>query len=181
MMESILFYCFATVAVGTSFILVSMRNIARALFLFFVVLFAMAGLYVFALADFVALTQILIYVGGVLVLLLFAFMLSNKELLNQLQAGTSHFFALPVWQALTVALLFLGVLLYAALQFDRHEPQWIAAAREAGTVITPTDRTVQHLGIHLMTRYLLPFEVISVLLMMALMGAAHLARKGGQT
>src|SRR5690606_26245839 len=178
-MEGLLFYSFAAVAVGTSFVLVSMHNVARALFLFFVVLFAVAGLYVFALADFVALTQILIYVGGVLVLLIFAFMLSNKELLNQLEAGTSHFFALPVWQAATVALLFLGVLLYAAVQFGRYEPQWIANAREAGTVIGPADRTVQHLGIHLMTRYLLPFEVISVLLMMALMGAAHLARKGG--
>lgn len=180
-MEGLLFYSFAAVAVGTSFVLVSMRNIARALFLFFVVLFAVAGLYVFALADFVALTQILIYVGGVLVLLLFAFMLSNKELLNQLQKGTSHFFALPVWQALAVALLFLGVLVYAAVQFHRHEPLWIAAARSDGTAIKAADPTVQHLGIQLMTRYLLPFEVISILLMMALIGAAHLARKGGQS
>src|SRR5690606_756636 len=156
-MEGLLFYSFAAIAVGTSFILVTMRNIARALFLFFVVLFSVAGLYVFALADFVALTQILIYVGGVLVLLIFAFMLSNKELLNQLQAGTSHFFALPVWQAAAVAVLFLGVLLYATVQFSRHEPQWITAARDAGTVIGPADSTVQHLGIHLMTRYLLPF------------------------
>ena len=179
-MELILFYSLAAIAVGTSFILVTMRNIARALFLFFVVLFAVAGLYVFALADFIALTQILIYVGGVLVLMIFAFMLSNKELLNQLEAGVSHFFALPVWQAAGVAVLFLAILVYAALQLGQHEPQWIAAAREAGSVIGPADRTEQHLGIHLMTRYLLPFEVISVLLMMALMGAAHLARKGEQ-
>lgn len=177
-MEIILFYLFAVIAVGSAIVLVSMRNIARALFLFFVVLFAVAGLYVFALADFVAITQILVYVGGVLVLMLFAFMLSNKELLNQLQAGTSHFFALPVWQALTVALFFLGVLIYAAIQFDAYEPQWVSAARSAGTVIHPADQTIQHLGTNIMTRYLLPFEMVSVLLMMALVGAAHIARKG---
>lgn len=179
-MEAFLFYLFSVIAVGSAIVLVSMRNIARALFLFFVVLFAVAGLYVFALADFVAVTQILIYVGGVLVLMLFAFMLSNKELLNQLQAGTTHFFALPVWQALLIAVLFLGVLVYAATQFHAHEPQWISDARNAGTVIHPTDLTIQNLGIHIMTRYLLPFEVVSVLLMMALIGAAHLARKGEQ-
>ena len=179
-MELILFYILAAIAVGTAFILVTMRNIARALFLFFVVLFAVAGLYVFALADFVALTQILIYVGGVLVLMIFAFMLSNKELLNQLQAGTSHFFALPAWQAAGVAIMFLCILIYAATLFGQQEPQWIAAARQAGTVIGPAGHTERQLGIHLMTHYLLPFEAVSVLLMMALMGASHLARKGEQ-
>ena len=58
-----------------------------------------------------------------------------------------------------------------------HQPAWIAAAETAGTAIAPGDSTVQQIGIQLMTRYLLPFEVISVLLMMALIGAAHLTRK----
>ena len=176
-MEIVLFYLIAFVAVGAAVLLVSMRNIARALFLFFVVLFSVAGLYVFALADFVAITQILIYVGGVLVLLLFAFMLSNKELLNQLQSGTSHFFALPVWQALLVAISFLAILIYVAFQLAANEPAWITASREMATTIKPTDNTIEHLGVQLMTHYLLPFEVVSVLLMMALIGAAHLARK----
>ncbi|WP_257669026.1 NADH-quinone oxidoreductase subunit J family protein [Parapedobacter tibetensis] len=176
-METLLFYLFSVVAVGSAILLVSMKNIVRALFLFFVVLFSVAGLYVFALADFVAITQILVYVGGVLVLMLFAFMLSNKELLNQLQNGTSHFFALPVWQALFIAVSFLAVLVYTMVQATAYEPEWITASRDAGAIIRPTDNTVQHLGVHLMTHYLLPFEVVSVLLMMALIGAAHLTRK----
>lgn len=91
-MESILFYAFATLAIGSALLLVNLKNIARALFLFFIVLFAMAGLYLFALADFVAITQIMVYVGGVLILMLFAFMLSNKELLKDLQdsSGTDR-------------------------------------------------------------------------------------------
>ncbi len=174
---TLVFYGFAAMAIGSALLMVSMRNIARSLFLFFIVLFSAAGLYVFALADFVAITQILVYVGGVLVLMLFAFMLSNKELLNQLQNGTAHFFALPVWKALLLAAAFLAVLVYAALQIGAHEPLWITAAKEAGTSIKPTDDTIRHIGVQLMTRYLLPFEVVSVLLMMALIGAAHLSRK----
>ena len=176
-MQALVFYAFSVIAIGSALVLVSMRNLARALFLFFVVLFSVAGLYVFALADFVAITQILIYVGGVLVLMLFAFMLSNKTLLDELQHGTAHFFALPVWQALLIAVSFLAILVYASVQLGAHEPAWIAAAKEAGTTIAPADSTIQHIGIQLMTRYLLPFEVVSVLLMMALVGAAHLTRK----
>lgn len=176
-MQTLIFYVFSAIAVGSAVILVSMHNLARALFLFFIMLFSVAGLYVFALADFVAITQILIYVGGVLVLMLFAFMLSNKTLLDQLQAGTAHFFALPVWQALLISVGFLAILVYASLQLGMHQPAWIAAAETAGTAIAPGDSTVQQIGIQLMTRYLLPFEVISVLLMMALIGAAHLTRK----
>ncbi|SEK68903.1 NADH-quinone oxidoreductase subunit J family protein [Parapedobacter koreensis] len=176
-METIVFYGFATTAVGSALLLVSMRNIARALFLFFIVLFSVAGLYLFALADFVAITQILIYVGGVLVLLLFAFMLSNKELLQQLHSGTSHFFALPVWQALLIAASFLAILVYTAIQGGTDEPAWITASKMAGTAIHPTDNTVEQIGLQIMTQYLLPFEVVSVLLMMALIGAAHLTRK----
>src|SRR5690606_7314662 len=137
-MQALVFYLFSTVAIGSAVILVSMYNLARALFLFFIVLFSVAGLYVFALADFVAITQILIYVGGVLVLMLFAFMLSNKTLLNELQRGTAHFFALPVWQALVIATGFLVILVYVSVQLGTHRPAWITAAEAAGTVIAPT-------------------------------------------
>ena len=63
------------------------KNLVRSIFMFFVTLFALAGLYVLALADFVAITQIVIYVGGILVLILFAFMLSGKETLNIIRAA----------------------------------------------------------------------------------------------
>src|SRR5690606_927092 len=174
---ALVFYGFATLAIGSALLLVSMRNIARSLFLFFIVLFSVAGLYVFALADFVAITEILVYVGGVLVLMLFAFMLSNKELLKDLQRGASHFFALPAWQSAVMAASFLAILIYTSLQLGTDEPAWISAARENGKGLTPTDHTVHPIGVQLMTRYLLPFEMVSVLLMMALIGAAHLTRK----
>jgi len=176
-MEETLFYAFALLAVGSALLVVSLRNTARALFLFFVALFAMAGLYLFALADFVALTQVLVYVGGVLILLIFAFMLSNRELLADLQNTSKRFAALPRWPSVLLAGAFLAAMLFAFLSWGSRLPAWIAEAETGGNVIRPADNTIEALGFMLMTQYLLPFEVVSVFLMMALIGAAHLSRK----
>ncbi|MDX3916038.1 MULTISPECIES: NADH-quinone oxidoreductase subunit J family protein [Olivibacter] len=173
----LLFYVLAFTAVGSAILIVSMKNLVRSLFLFFVTLFAVAGLYVFALADFVAVTQVIVYVGGVLVLMLFAFMLSNKVLLNDLQSGFKGVFSLPSWQAGMVSLALFTVLLTVVWQVATNQPQWITDAKEKQLLIQHHDNTIHHLGINLMTRFILPFEVVSIFLMMALMGAAHLARK----
>lgn len=176
----LLFYVLAFTAIGSAMLIVSMRNLVRSLFLFFVTLFSVAGLYVFALADFVAVTQVIVYVGGVLVLMLFAFMLSNKVLLNDLQSGFRGVFAIPSWQAGVVSIGLFVVLVNVVWQVAVNEPHWITEAKEDQAFIQHDDNTIHHLGINLMTRYVLPFEVVSVFLMMALMGAAHLARKEKQ-
>lgn len=177
MITSLLFYAFASMAILSALLLVNIRNTARALFLLFIVLFSMAGLYLFALADFVAVTQILVYVGGVLILLIFAFMLSNKELLDDLQNTSKRFISLPNWQALLLAVAFLGIMVYTYISWSKQMPQWISQSEAKGTVILPTDNNIKTLGFKFMTQYILPFEVISIFLMMALIGAAHLSRK----
>ena len=179
-MSLILFYLLAATAIGSALLIVSLKNLVRSIFLFFVTLFSLAGLYVFALADFIAITQVIVYVGGVLVLMLFAFMLSNRVLLNDVKQGFKGMFALPKWQGLLISLAILFLLLFIATSFSEQEPQWIMRARAGQTLILPSDNTIHHLGINLMTRYILPFEVISVFLMMTLIGAAHLARKEEQ-
>lgn len=176
-LETFLFYAFAVLAVGSALLVVSLKNMARSLFLFFVVLFAMAGLYLFALADFVAITQIMVYVGGVLILMLFAFMLSNKELLNDLQNTSGSLFSLPKWQVVPLALIFLGIMIYGILEWQHNTPSWITESIQNKTVIKSTDNNIHQLGIKFMTQYVLPFEVISIFLMMALIGASHLSRK----
>ncbi|MBD1433803.1 NADH-quinone oxidoreductase subunit J [Sphingobacterium sp. DN00404] len=176
-MESLLFYAFAGMAIVSALLLVNIRNTARALFLLFIVLFAMAGLYLFALADFIAITQILVYVGGVLILLIFAFMLSNKELLDDLQSTSKRFISLPNWQALVLAFVFLSIMIYSYISWSEHIPQWIQQAEAKGKMILSTDNNIKALGFKFMTQYVLPFEIISVFLMMALIGAAHLSRK----
>jgi NADH-quinone oxidoreductase subunit J len=176
-MESILFYAFATLAIGSALLLVNLKNIARALFLFFIVLFAMAGLYLFALADFVAITQIMVYVGGVLILMLFAFMLSNKELLKDLQDSSGSFLSMPTWQTIPIVCGFLFLMIYGIIEWQQAPPTWILQARENNTVIVATDNNIHQIGLRFMTFYVLPFEIISVFLMMALIGASHLSRK----
>lgn len=176
-MDIFIFYLFSFLAITAGLLAVSIKNTARALFLLFVVLFSMAGLYLFALADFIAITQILVYVGGVLILLLFAFMLSNKELLEDLQDTSKHFISLPNWQAVLLALAFLSVLIVSFTMWSRAVPDWIDEAQSKGNIILPTDNNIKALGFKFMTQYILPFEVISVFLMMTLIGAAHLSRK----
>ncbi len=176
-MELIIFYIFAFIALASAVLVVSLKNTARSLFLFFVVLFAMAGLFIFALADFIAITQILVYVGGVLILMIFAFMLSNKQLLEDLQNTSKKFLSLPNWQSLLVALGFLAVMLFGIFEWQEHTPQWITENIKRDAIINPRDNNIEELGIKFMTKYLLPFEVISLFLLAALIGAAHLSRK----
>lgn len=179
-LELFLFYAFAALAIGSAILVVSMKNIARSLFLFFVVLFAMAGLYLFALADFVAITQIMVYVGGVLILMIFAFMLSNKELLNDLQDTKGSLFSMPQWQVIPLALALLGILTYGIFIWQEQTPTWVNEAIKQGTFIKSTDNNIHQLGLKFMTQYVLAFEVISIFLMMALIGASHLSRKERQ-
>ena len=176
-LEELLFYAFAALAIGSALLVVNLKNTARALFLFFIVLFAMAGLYLFALADFVAITQIMVYVGGVLILMIFAFMLSNKELLKDLQHASGKFLTLPNWQSLILSSAFLIIMITAVVEWQSEVPAWIEQARINNTLIHPSDNNIQKLGFKFMTQYILPFELIGIFLMLTLIGAAHLSRK----
>jgi len=173
-MNQVLFYVMGFTALTSALIVAASKNLVRSVFMFFVTLFALAGLYVFALADFVAVTQIVIYVGGVLVLMLFAFMLSNKETLNNLQSKDSKFITINNMAALLVAALFLIILVNAIIKAQPDNIDWIQRSWRSNT--TRTDN-MGNIGVNLMTRYLLPFEVISIVLMMALIGSVHLSRK----
>lgn len=172
--EEIVFYIFAAVVLISAFMVVAVPNLVRSIFLFFVTLFSMAGLFVFALADFVAITQLVIYVGGVLVLMIFAFLLSNKQILD-IPAPGGRLIRTFNFPAVLVALLFFFGIASVVISVHAEELGWIK--NSGNNTLSVQDNTIHYLGINLMTRYLLPFEVVSVFLLMALIGAAHLARK----
>jgi NADH:ubiquinone oxidoreductase subunit 6 (subunit J) len=172
-----LFYVMSFVVIASAIFVAATKNLVRSVFMFFITLFALAGLYVLALADFVAITQIVIYVGGILVLILFAFMLSGKETLNILQQQSSRFISLKQLPALALAGLFFIVMLNIVLKANVDNLSWVKQAALNGNIITPNALVTDNIGINLMTKYLLPFEAISILLMIALVGAAHLSRK----
>ena len=175
-MEQALFYLMAVIAITSGLYVAATRNLVRSVFMFFVTLMAVAGLFVLCLADFVAITQIVIYVGGILVLIIFAFMLSGRETLANLQQQ-SKFVSVSKIPAFLLAALFFIVLLNVILKGDVNNLPWVEKAVMTGNAMTAKDTTVGNIGVNLMGNYLLPFEAVSILLMMALVGAAHLSRK----
>ncbi|RVT99913.1 NADH-quinone oxidoreductase subunit J [Mucilaginibacter limnophilus] len=179
-MVKILFYVMATVAVFSGLYVAASKNLVRSIFMFFVTLLALAGLYVIALADFVAITQIVIYVGGILVLILFAFMLSGKETLEAVQQQKDRFISLSKLPSVLLALLFFAVMAYVFYNSGADNLTWTKQAVQTGQVIKANESLIENIGVNLMTRYLLPFEAISILLLLALVGAAHLSRKEQQ-
>ena len=168
----LLFYAMAIIVIGSALFVATTKNLVRSIFMFFVTLFALAGLYVLSLADFVAITQVVIYVGGILVLILFAFMLSGKETLDILQQQKSKLFDLGKVPAVLLSVLFFVVMLNTIGKIDTNNLNWIKEAIGTKNVIMPNDLVTDNIGVNLMTRYLLPFEAISILLMVALVGAA---------
>lgn len=175
-MEQVLFYLMAVIAIASGLYVAATRNLVRSVFMFFVTLMAVAGLFVLCLADFVAITQVVIYVGGILVLIIFAFMLSGRETLANLQQQ-SKFISMSKIPAFLLAGLFFIVLLNTILKGNVNSLPWVEKAVLTNNVITAKDTTIGNIGVNLMSNYLLPFEAVSILLMMALVGAAHLSRK----
>jgi NADH:ubiquinone oxidoreductase subunit 6 (subunit J) len=172
-----LFYLMSFITLASAILVAVSKNLVRSIFMFFITLFSLAGLYVLALADFVAITQVVIYVGGILVLILFAFMLSGRETLDALQRHKKQFISANKIAALLLAIVFFVVLVNMIFKADVNNLAWIKKQVSANNIVLPTSDMTTNIGLNLMTQYLLPFEAISILLMMALIGAAHLARK----
>ena len=158
----IVFFVFAFITVVSAFIVVFSKNIIYSAFSLLFTFFGVAGLYVLLHADFLAVTQILIYVGGILVLMLFGVMLTNKVINVELKTGTLH--AVPALILVAVVAGTLSGLFYST---------W----KGVGLPASSTDSTIKTLGEMLMTSYLLPFEIASVILLVALIGAAMYARR----
>jgi NADH-quinone oxidoreductase subunit J len=157
----VIFYLFAAIVVVSAAMVVFSKNIIYSAFSLLFTLFGIAAMYVFLSADFVAVTQIVVYVGGILVLLLFGVMLTNK--ITQEELRTEVFHVLP---SLVIMLGILGALLYTF----HFKAKWhLADVPRSGTVVEP-------IGIQVMTNYVLPFEIVSVVLLVALLGAAYIAR-----
>jgi NADH:ubiquinone oxidoreductase subunit 6 (subunit J) len=176
-MIQILFYMMGFIVLASALFVAASKNLVRSVFMFFVTLMGLAGLYVLALADFIAITQIVIYVGGILVLILFAFMLSGRETLAVLQQQNTRIISISKLPAILLAVLFFIVMVNIIWRANPDHLEWIKTSISSKNDINADSVMVNNIGINLMTRYLLPFEAISILLMMALAGAAHLSRK----
>ena len=160
------FYFFALMTVVSAVIVVLSKNILRAVFALLFTLFGIAGLYLFLHADFLAATQVLIYVGGVLVLLLFGIMLTQKMVEADVRSGKIQF--IPT-------LIAMGIL-FAFLLFVIFQTSWAPVSSSAADSTQFGTGTTSGIGNLLMTEWLLPFEIASILLLAALIGAVSIAR-----
>jgi NADH-quinone oxidoreductase subunit J len=176
-MTQAMFYLMGFITLASGLFIAASKNLVRSVFMFFVTLMSLAGLYVLALADFIAITQIVVYVGGILVLIIFAFMLSGRETLANLQQQQSKFISINKLPAVLLAVLFFIVMINVLFKTNFANLPWIQQSMAQEGTIGPNDSMIGNIGVGLMTHYLLPFEAISILLMMALVGAAHISRK----
>jgi NAD(P)H-quinone oxidoreductase subunit 6 len=160
-LAAVIFYLVAAVTVGSAAMVAFSRNIIYSAFSLLGAFAGVAGIYVFLGADFVAAIQLLIYVGGILVLILFAVMLTHR--ITDVKITTRAAGKIP-------ALAIVGVLIGLLVQTIRQTP-W-AKAKEV--LFTPTSAKIGDLFLE---SYLLPFELASLVLLAALIGAVVLARK----
>lgn len=144
------------------------RNLLYAGFALLVTLLSVAAIYVLLFADFVAVTQLMVYVGGVLVLILFGIMLSSRVKDKSVLSENVN----TVWGA-TVSLLLLGGLAYIIWETNFESLPWLQ--HDQSGIISMQESTVYTIGIKLMTDFVVPFEVASLLLLIALIGAAYIA------
>ena len=167
-LQALAFYGLAGMTVVSALVVAASQNIVRSAFALLATLFGIAGLYALAGADFLAGIQLLVYVGGILVLILFAVMLthriSNIHLSNE---------STPGWLAFLLTGWLFAILAIAVAR--THWPLfYLPGATTPGKFAMPQ---AERIGFELMGDYLLPFEVVSVLLVAALVGAAYVARK----
>ncbi len=163
-----LFYLFAALAVVSGTYMVLTRNLLYAGFALLLTLLSVAAIYVLLFADFVAVTQLMVYVGGVLVLILFGIMLSSRVHDKSVMSENVN-----MGWGITISLLTLIGLSYTIWQAGFSSLPWLQKAD--ADVLAGQKSTVQLIGIKLMTDFVLPFEIASLLLLIALMGAAYIA------
>jgi NADH-quinone oxidoreductase subunit J len=160
MTDIILLTIMSLVVMSAIWVVTSSNLVHSAVALLFT-LFGIAGLYVFLFADFIAGTQVMIYVGGILVLIIFGVMLTNRIEGPEISSQSNN----KILSFIVVGLFFV-VQLFVIINTN-----WLE-----GNKIEPNE-TVRTIGIMLLNKYLLPFEIVSVLLLSALIGAALLSRK----
>jgi NADH:ubiquinone oxidoreductase subunit 6 (subunit J) len=154
------FWGLGALAVGSALGIVLSRSLLHAVLWLILSFIALAGLFVTLSADFVAVAQVLVYAGAVGVLVIFAIMLTPNSATGN---SETRFFG----PGLLVASVLSAIMVYVAAKTD-----WNTARREA---FLPAS-TVAQIGEALVNRYVLPFEVASVLLIAAMVGALVLVR-----
>ncbi len=158
------FYGFAAVIVASAFMAATMRSIVHAAFSLIATFFGVAAIYAILGSDFLAITQAVVYIGGILILLVFGVLLTDR---------VPEPYRVTRPRSIVPAVIVAG-LVFVGLAWASMSTQW-PHLKEVGI---PEGTTVRQIGTSLLTDYLIPFEFASVLLLVVLVGTARMARGG---
>ncbi|MBO3699114.1 NADH-quinone oxidoreductase subunit J [Roseivirga sp. E12] len=162
-LNDIIFYVFGAITALSALYIMLTKNILYAAFALILTFIGVAGIYVFLGAEFIAVTQVLVYVGGILILLVFGIMLTNRLSGKKVVSPAYNKLMGLIVAAGLFAILFKGI-----LQANFSAMNWIDKGASA-------DSSIPKFGLTLMTDYVLVFEIIGVLLLLALIGAIRIA------
>ena len=158
-----LFWFFFRITIGAAICVVTVRNLVHAAFWLMITLFCVAALYVFLKADFLAATQVVVYVGGILVLVLFGVMMTSGKLDMNLRTERG--------QLVLGGIVSAGIFAILLLVVNQTEWEISQIPFDAG------EGTTKLIGEAIMGDFLLPFEAASIILLIALIGAVLITRK----
>jgi NADH-quinone oxidoreductase subunit J len=157
----ITFFVMTACALGGGIGVVSSRNLFHSALYLILSLFGVAGYFVLLSAGFLAVVQVMVYAGAIAILILFAIMFARRLMgLGESQKNHQWWLSLPI-----------AIVLFAVLVGVVNAVEWPVSGAE------PASDTVLQLGLAFLGSYLIPFEVVSVLLSVALIGAIFLARE----
>jgi NADH-quinone oxidoreductase subunit J len=166
--DTILFYIFAVLVLGGAILTITRRNAVHSAISLIVSLLGVAGLYLLQKAEFLFAVQIVLYVGGIMVLFLFVIMLVNLD-----EAAKERQFNRQ-WLVAIAAVAVVGVQVGYFMWKGRDAFKIADAVLPAGT---PATGNTEMIANSLFTEYLLPFEIASVLLLVAVVGSVVMAKK----
>jgi NADH-quinone oxidoreductase subunit J len=166
--QQIIFWFFAIIMIGSALRVVTTRNVVHAALYLVATLMSAAAMYVLLIAEFVAWVQVLVYVGAIVVLMLFGLMLTRAPI------GKGNFDNDQRPLAAVCALAVFGVTSW--ILYDTFDGHGISFAANTGNRLE-AGKTVGDIGDVIFNAYVLPFEVVSVLLLAALIGAVAIARR----
>ncbi len=154
--EEIVLYLFIFTSIASVLVMIFNRNIFYGALALLACLISLSGIYASLQAEFLAITQLLIYAGGVIVLLIFGIMLTNKISGKALQSDSHNWFS-----GILISLALFGILFFSFQQTEIRSQSELTTSNHMSKV-----------GIELMSTYVAPFEVSGVLLLISLIGAA---------
>ena len=175
MPEPLLFYLLSGIAIGASALVVGQRNPMYSVMLLIASFGALAGLYIQLDAPFVAVAQIIIYAGAIMVLFLFVVMLLNAPREDAAEWDRAHPLRQPGVARFGTALALLLIVQLAWALLQATESSTPVGARGDAEAVS----SVRELGRVLFTDYMFAFEATSILILVAMVGAVVLARREG--